>query len=652
MGTYKDVNISVRFDKHPISSEAHITLNQTYGGIMEDISSLFKDDTCNELKDNAHVLLVQLFMDTMIVPFAEDSDSTVVLPILNKCALKVSHGNGQSSIRLSGLKALKTTFDRNISLATKEFIVLEISTVPLCFPDSCKYLDWKRFSTTGVDAPSSPSPPSSDMSGLIAALNSFSTTKQGNTSVGTIAASGYTFNPRNLDSDVQEAIDRFRSGSIITLTHINGNFANGHRYAEDGQRLILRDGTLFLMDQGLDEKGLLREPIVCDSDSPVAIRTWYKSLQRHAIDHGIYVHPLYLFRKGHGGHSGFKAGNGPDDDLPLRMQIPLDQMTQPLFRLLNKKGMFPTNSRIIHILKANNGDGYKVLKQILFSCHPEFQERPAEMVTTYPHQGEFPMVEYHTRFLDFLQLRAVVMDIEATLDSPKEMDIFIRNTKHYVFLKRVTRDERTSASLAYKYTSEQIIETLEIFLGAADSPAIVSMYQDAARPALSTPRPAASPARTAAPPVRNARRVNAIDADLFSDTVQELLTLDVPDDPESTRVHSLYARALYAIQASTNHNAPTNCIVCGGTHRFDGCDVLKNTEFLRSHYIRYCQQVRRDAAIRAAAFNGTNGEVLVPQSRVNAIQIDELVDGPLVDGPLHTPDAEPGTASDFCDARR
>ena len=177
------------------------------------------------------------------------------------------------------------------------------------------------------------------------------------------------------------------------------------------------------------------------------------------------------------------------------------------------------------------------------------------------------------------------------------------------------------------------------------------MYQDAARPALSTPRPAASPARTAAPPVRNARRVNAIDADLFSDTVQELLTLDVPDDPESTRVHSLYARALYAIQASTNHNAPTNCIVCGGTHRFDGCDVLKNTEFLRSHYIRYCQQVRRDAAIRAAAFNGTNGEVLVPQSRVNAIQIDELVDGPLVDGPLHTPDAEPGTDSDFCDAR-
>ena len=201
------------------------------------------------------------------------------------------------------------------------------------------------------------------------------------------------------------------------------------------------------------------------------------------------------------------------------------------------------------------------------------------MVTTYPHQGELSMVEYHTKFLDFLQLRAVVMDIGATLDSPKEMDIFIRNTKYHVFLRRVMRNECTSASLAYKYTSEQILETLETFLRAADSPATVSTYQNVARLALSTSRTVLPPAHT-------------IDANAFSDTVQELLTLDVPDDPESTRVHSLYARALYAIQASTNHNAPANCIVCGGIHRFDGCDVLKNTEFLRGHYIQYCQQVR------------------------------------------------------------
>ena len=180
------------------------------------------------------------------------------------------------------------------------------------------------------------------------------------------------------------------------------------------------------------------------------------------------------------------------------------------------------------------------------------------MVTTYPHQGELSMVEYHTKFLDFLQLRAVVMDIGATLDSPKEMDIFIRNTKYHVFLRRVMRNECTSASLAYKYTSEQILETLETFHRAADSPAVVSTYQNVARPALSTSRTVSPPARTIAHPACTARQVNAIDANAFSDTVQELFTLDVPDDPESTRVQSLYACALNAIQASMNHKALTN----------------------------------------------------------------------------------------------
>ena len=640
MGLYKNVGIHVRFEKHPIYSEAHITLNQLYGGIMEDTSSLYKDDTCNELKDNAHDLLVRLVVDTMIVPFAEDSDSTVVLPLLNKCHLKVSHGNGRPGSRLSGLGALKAVFDRNVLTATTDFIELVISVSPLYFPDSCRFLDWKRFSMTCINAPPLSSPPT--LSGLIAALNSLAASGQGNTTVGTTVTSGYTFDPRNLDPDVREAYARFRSGTIITKTHITGPFLNGQRYAEDGQRLILRDGTLFLMDQGRDENGLLRDPPVCKSDTPAATRAWYNSLQRHAIYHGIYVHPLYLFRKNYGGFWGFKAGYGPDDDLPERMQIPLDRMARPLFRLLSKKGMFPLNSPINSILQANHGDGYKVLKQILFSCHPVFQEQPAIMVTKYPQQRELALVEYHSIFLDFLQIRAFIMDFESTLDSSEEMDIFIHNTKHHAFLRRVTRDERTSK--AYKYTSEQIIETLEYFLRAEDSPTAVSTPRNVTYPALSTPRNVAPPVRTPRPP---ARRVNAIGADSFSDTIQELLTLDVPDDLESLRVHSLYARAIYAIQASTNRDAPATCIVCGGTHRFDGCNVLKNTEFLRSHYMRYCQQVRRDATTRVAAFPGTNGEVPVSHARVNAI----LIDG-LVEQSPHFSDSESETAQEFQDARR
>ena len=43
-----------------------------------------------ELKENAPDLVVRLVVDTMIVPVAHDSDSTVVLPLFNECHLKVS----------------------------------------------------------------------------------------------------------------------------------------------------------------------------------------------------------------------------------------------------------------------------------------------------------------------------------------------------------------------------------------------------------------------------------------------------------------------------------------------------------------------------------------------------------------------------------
>ena len=238
-------------------------------------------------------------------------------------------------------------------------------------------------------------------------------------------------------------------------------------------------------------------------------------------------------------------------------------------------------------------------------------------------------MEYHALFNDYLQMRAFIQDYDASLDSPGEMDIFIRNTKHYVFLNRVTRDERTSRAKAYKYTSAQIVETLESFLSAADSPAL-------APPAPSGPVRAStrtSPRRVNQLAVSSAdddstpalaESGSAGSDDSLSDLMEELHTMDIPDDLESFRVHALYARSIYALQASPNQ-APTTCIVCGGTHRFDGCPVLQNTEFLHGHYIWYCQQARRDASTRAAAFPGTSGEVPppVPRARVNALAVTD-----------------------------
>ena len=54
------------------------------------------------------------------------------------------------------------------------------------------------------------------------------------------------------------------------------------------------------------------------------------------------------------------------------------------------------------------------------------------------------------------------------------------------------------------------------------------------------------------------------------------------------------------------------CIVCGEDHRFADCKVLQNTDFLRQHYIRFCQQIRREATARAEVFPGAESQIPTP----------------------------------------
>ena len=56
------------------------------------------------------------------------------------------------------------------------------------------------------------------------------------------------------------------------------------------------------------------------------------------------------------------------------------------------------------------------------------------------------------------------------LDDSAELDIFISNAKYSEFLNCVTHDEHRMASLTYKYNGVQLIETLEKFLMAPNSP--------------------------------------------------------------------------------------------------------------------------------------------------------------------------------------
>ena len=86
------------------------------------------------------------------------------------------------------------------------------------------------------------------------------------------------------------------------------------------------------------------------------------------------------------------------------------------------------------------------------------------------------MMSYYHQFLDYLQLRAIISNVDSPLDTPAELDIFIANSLYPEYLNRVTRDEQRVAAMAYKYQGSQMLETLEKYLMAPDSP-VYQNYQ-------------------------------------------------------------------------------------------------------------------------------------------------------------------------------
>ena len=323
------------------------------------------------------------------------------------------------------------------------------------------------------------------------------------------------------------------------------------------------------------------------------------------MDHGFFVQPLYCFCKNHGGNWGFTIGSGPDDDLPAHFEISIQGMTQPLYHLLQKSEMFPRNSKCINIIQQCFGDGYKALKQILFHLHPIFHPQPAMLIISYPKQCEKTMLEYFSLFQDFLQLRAFIMDQNSSLDNPDELDVFISNTKYSQWLNRVTRDECKLATMAHKYTANQIIETLNTFLNEPDSLALndeCTTHMPLPHHQLTQPLPSAHHSPYHHTPVNCIASALSLivslpeSDDSYQSLYRELHDMDVPVDAHDQYTHATFQVMVNHVQTQPlDTNATMQCIICGENHQFDNCAILQNTEFLKSHYIHFCSQLHHEA---------------------------------------------------------
>jgi len=202
----------------------------------------------------------------------------------------------------------------------------------------------------------------------------------------------------------------------------------------------------------------------------------------------------------------------------------------------------------------------------------------------------------------------------------------------------------------------QIVETLETFLRKPDSP-LLKEQLDFTGIGLRPPAPPVRPqpiraqnprgsnnrsgACQRASPVQHATPVCQLTAEHIesisnredcvpqlaaaeseaSDPMQELhnelVNMETPADIDSLCAHVLCAAAIRCV-GTDNVNSPPHCIVCNGHHRFDQCKVPNNTNFLRLHCIRFCQQVCQDAAARSLVLN--NDSDAAPTAPVNFME--------------------------------
>jgi len=138
-----------------------------------------------------------------------------------------------------------------------------------------------------------------------------------------------------------------------------------HFWIDPGlEKTMCADGNIFFHVR-IDETIVMKNPVPCEKDTHAAIRRWYQTFQKSMMQHGAHVHPLWLFRKNHGGEWGFAMGDAPRDDIPTPLRVTCMQSSTLIYQLLSQSAVFPAGCPL-HDAAANCcGNGLKALKAIL-----------------------------------------------------------------------------------------------------------------------------------------------------------------------------------------------------------------------------------------------------------------------------------------------
>lgn len=617
--------VDFRFCEHTTLAGVRDVLNGVYGDTITDgviIDQFFTDATRTTVVPNIVNVVKGMFRDEIFAPIAiQTTDANRFDVVLHACPVMMEIQGRQPS-RLRGAASLITVL-RQLLRDGGDKITLSLQVNGITFDQRNgpnNYLDFGSWSTIPIQ---NNVVPAQAAAVIAAAGGGGGGGGPVHNAPGAIPAGNY-FNHRSLVADVQARYLLKKSGEVILGNQVTkfdriAGQAQGFWYAQDGTtgRLVLADGT-FWPANPLDEKSFLKELPPCKGNTPSEIRAWHEEFLKHAYKNGIYIHPILCHRKDFGGQRGFTVGNDHEDSLPARMETQLDTMAGIIYNALLRKDVFPEKSAIYDLIKRQSGDGYESMYAIMFHALPIYNPLAATTCTEYPEQQKGQnSFEFHHVYMDFLRMRAWILNVPASLNNKDQMDIYMSKQYYSAWLTQVTRNERADVTQAYRYTEKQIAHTLSMFLILPDSPARNNQDSHGSRSSRSSPSTSImnvahryrgggyskgyDPDRSTKHAVNNLYYGNNPFAVLQDD--------DSEDESGDESMYQDYHHAILAIKSDPKNMDKRPCIVCGGRHTFSDCGVLGDHEYLKSHYIGFCQQMRRESELRAQTFSGEAGTI-------------------------------------------
>jgi hypothetical protein len=448
-----------------------------------------------------------------------------------------------------------------------------------------------------------------------------------------LAAGRRPFNPVTLPAgpqSVKARYDKFideskhiRRSDISTFNDTGLHL----RYYIDGvtgDSYVLRNGQVYRYMGQPDFKAFSRQVPKCYDTSAAGVYQWYNLFVGHCHQHGIYAHPYVLMNKT-GGPQGFTCGLDEGYDLPSFFTQIVRDSNYPIWQLLSRDDVFPKGSKYKSVVAQYSGRGYEALKAIVMDTHPKFSEHPGLLIANPPVQLDGQTLsEYWMVWQFYLAMKALVHDEIVSLDNVSAIDIFIQGCIDRDYFFNHAREDRKSHTLAHKFRTITIVETLMEYM---KYPGFKSIGKNMI---VTRPPPLYDTAAS-----RTEKRVYHIGEmeidrspiDVFSawssDSAELLTPTKLADEGKPAALNLLtheslpfdaaagytpehyygYFHAINRLARDTDSMKDRTCLVCSGGHPFDDCPVLRNNDFLKDHYIRFSSFLKKELINRQTKTN-------------------------------------------------